>query len=179
MSLHSSDNVARFKAQQKTKRFGRRGAVLGLALAVVAASGVAWAAMSVFGVGQVKADEYKAKPLTVTQSTFSGPLFPGAELDVSFTVTNPNPFPVKISAVELDGKPHDAVNTTCNYAHLTTKLPISTTAYAIPASEQVVVGKDGASSKVTLSDVVKLNIAAQQGCTLDVKFKVTGVQSGN
>lgn len=178
MSVHYSETVGRDQAKKKANKFGRRGAVIGLAFAVFAASGAAWAAMTIFGTGQAKADKYEAKPLAVSGESFSGKLFPGAELDLTFTVKNDNPFPVKITHLDLDGTPAQAVSTTCNWAHLSTSLPVAQPS-PIPAASQAVVGKDGATAQVTIPKAVKLALAATDGCTFDVKFKVTGTQSGN
>lgn len=184
MSINFSDNVGREQAKKKARKFGRRGAILGLALAVVTASGAAWAAMVIFGTGTVKADAYEAKALVVSEEKFSGPIFPGAELDMTFTVSNPNPFPVKISKLELDGDPQKAVTGTCvqgnNLSVLTTKLPIAGVGTSIPAASQVIVPANG-SATVTLADAVQYDkgLSKTTGCTLIVKFKVTGTQSGN
>ena len=67
----------------------------------VSTAGVAVALWSASGTGNGGAKALTAQALTVTAaSTPTADLFPGASGDLQFTVTNPNPYPISLTAVD-------------------------------------------------------------------------------
>jgi hypothetical protein len=131
-------------------------------------AGVAWAAWSVSGTGTGTAKATTAQNLTIGQATVSGDLYPGfAGGDLSFVVTNPNVFPVKITAVSPNGAiTSGAVG--CGAADVSFA--------GASGLEVIVTAVSGGTQTVTLSDVVSMVANpdnACQGATFSVPISVT------
>jgi len=81
-------------------RMRSRLAVLVSGTAVVATAGVAFAVWTVDGAGSGSATTGTAQDLTVVASAVDSGIWPGGPAGaVGFKVTNPNPFPVKLTSV--------------------------------------------------------------------------------
>jgi hypothetical protein len=76
--------------------------VAATAAALVLGAGVGVAAWSSSGTGSAGAKATTLQAVTVTAGTTSAQLYPGGTGDVVLSVTNPNPFPVKITQVSQD-----------------------------------------------------------------------------
>jgi hypothetical protein len=75
----------------------KRSAIVASAVAVaVVGAGAAWAAWNLSGTGSANATAGSAEPLTVSNITVTS-LTPGVTGNVTLTVSNPNPFPVKVT----------------------------------------------------------------------------------
>jgi len=85
-----------------TGRLAGRTATVAAVAAALTVSGIAAANWNITGEGTGSADATEVTNLTVSVSTDSE-LFPGAAVDASLTVSNPNPFPVLITAVTFSG----------------------------------------------------------------------------
>jgi hypothetical protein len=79
--------------------------VAGVGLASIVVAGIAIAAWSVSGTGTGYAKASTASAVTLADATAntSADLYPGASGAVKLKVTNPNPFPVRITAVAGNG----------------------------------------------------------------------------
>jgi len=86
-----------------TVRIRRRALLIVLALVAVVVAGVAIAAWSTSTSGNAysKASTATALTLSDASASTSGDLYPGGTGDLKLKVANPNPFPVRITAVSL------------------------------------------------------------------------------
>lgn len=84
----------------RLKRTSRRIGGIAVGVSVLLAGTVAFAAWTSNGFGSGTATARSAQSLTVTVSAVSG-LFPTGTTNVPFTVTNPNPYAVKLSTIQL------------------------------------------------------------------------------
>ena len=175
MSLHYSDEVVTAQAKAAAKKKTRKFYVFGAAGAVLLTAGGAWAAMTLFGDGSLTAAAYEAKNLVVSEERLSKELYPVAEADLVFKVTNNNPFPVKINQIEATGAPKN-VTAACDLSKVSGPVG-GNPAYSIPESQQQTVLGEGGSAIVTIPKAVKLDLSATKGCGLTVGIKVTGVQT--
>jgi hypothetical protein len=83
---------------------GRRRVAIAAALTVSATLvGIAFAAWVAGGTGQGAAKAGAAQPLTVSGGTPTNLLYPGGTGDVAATITNPNPFPVRVTGISGNG----------------------------------------------------------------------------
>jgi hypothetical protein len=89
------------------KRVVSRRALIGLTacLAVLAVAGLVFAAWltSGSGSGYAKAGSSQALSTVDASASTSATLYPGVTGDVTITVSNPNPFPVRVTSVSLNG----------------------------------------------------------------------------
>jgi hypothetical protein len=80
-------------------RMSRKAAIATVAAAAVIIPGAAWAAVTLFGFGDVSAAATDVKSLTITDVTLTAPLVPGVTVGSKGIVHNPNNFPVSVTAV--------------------------------------------------------------------------------
>lgn len=92
--------------------------VAGVGLASIVVAGIAIAAWSVSGTGTgyAKASTASAVSLADATANTSADLYPGASGAVKLKVTNPNPFPVRITAVAGNGAITSDKGAACNAA---------------------------------------------------------------
>lgn len=88
---------------EKSRRIARRGLVVLAVTATMAISGVAFASWTLSGSGEGTAAAANALGLTSVSISVDDALYPGATSDATITVSNPNPFPVSITAVDFTG----------------------------------------------------------------------------
>ncbi|GIE76542.1 hypothetical protein Aph02nite_24920 [Actinoplanes philippinensis] len=175
MSLHVSDAAVTAQAKQMAKKRSRKYVVAAAGLATVLAAGGAWAAMQVTGDGTASATAYQEQQLTITDAAFSGPLFPGGKIDLTFKVTNPNPFKVKVRTIGLKQGSPPAI--TCKQGedkYLSGPIGAAGTSFTIPAADQTVIDANGATGTVTIKNAVQLSNDATKGCALTLPFTITG-----
>jgi hypothetical protein len=82
------------------KRTAKRSTVVGSVLALLLGAGVAFAAWTSTGLGSGTATATDAQDLGVAADSPTG-LFPTGSVPVSVTVTNPNPYKIKLTSVEF------------------------------------------------------------------------------
>ena len=88
-----------------TRKFSRKWLLAPLALGAAAAVGIGIAAWSVSGTGNGSTKAVTASVLTLADASAftSADLYPGATGNLKLRVTNPNSFPIRITAVSGDG----------------------------------------------------------------------------
>jgi hypothetical protein len=171
--LHQSEKVFQDQATAR-KRRNRKVAIGSTLAAVLIIPAGAYAAVTIFGKGSLTAEAYQSQGLTVSEEKLSKKLFPGAEADLTMKVTNPNPFPVKVTQVEPTGNPTN-VTAGCDLSKVSGPVGANP-AYSIPvAAQQTVPG--GGDAVVTIPKAVKLDLSATQGCGFTIAIKITGTQS--
>jgi hypothetical protein len=170
--------------QEHYVKFTKR-TIAGAVAGTMLAGGVAYAAMTLTGAGTAHADAYQGANLTITAEHVSKPIYPGVTADLSFTVTNDNPFPVTIKQISFDASRAGQLSVACatgEERYLTA--PTATgTVIDLPAAQQSIIpakaGSTAGSGTVTAVGAVHLDAAATAGCSFTVPFKVTGAGSGN
>ncbi len=157
------------KAAKKNRRtvFGIP-MVIAMPLALILSVGAAWAAIAFTMTGSATAEADNGTTPTISGEHFTGKLYPGAQVNLKFTVTNPNPFPVKVTKVAATGASNftggcaGGANLSGAATQLNQDVPVSK---VVPANGTAV---------VELENAVKLADAATAGCSFKVDFKVTG-----
>jgi hypothetical protein len=145
----------------------KRSAVVGGAVAGLLGAGVALAAWTNYGEGSGSVTAAQAQPLTVTVTNVSG-LFPTGSVDVPFTVTNTNPYGVKLTKATLKSVTVDAAHSTCD--------PTVVTGADITLSDVVATTSTSTSHNfpVTMSNAAT---DACQGAVFTVTLGVTGLSN--
>ena len=117
-----------------------------------------------------------ARAITATLATVSGrdgvaDLYPGfSDGDVSFTVTNANPYPVRFTSATF-GPVASANPAACPSANVTVDPSVSGLSIDVPANTTTAIN-------ATLADVVNMVSSAPDGCQ-GVSFSVTVTLSGS
>ncbi|GGN17295.1 hypothetical protein FHR83_005007 [Actinoplanes campanulatus] len=86
-------------------KYTKRSVALITAGVVAVSGGAAWAAWSLTGVGESSAAAGQVVELDVTDASIvldPTTFFPGSKHDVTFSVSNPNPFPVLITGFAIE-----------------------------------------------------------------------------
>jgi hypothetical protein len=82
------------------RKFTKRSvALISAGVVAVGGAGAAYAAWLLSGEGSAQASSAEAADLQVASVQVQPAFFPGSTNDLSFTVTNPNPFPVLITGI--------------------------------------------------------------------------------
>lgn len=145
------------------------------ALLAVAVGGLAYAVWTSSGSGSGRAGAVTAVDLTVNAASGTADLYPGTtEGDVSFTITNTNPYPVTFTSMAPGGAitntvPGDA--TACPPANVTV-----TGATGL----SLTVAADSTSPVLSIADVVSMDLAAPNGCqgkTFEIPMSLTGASA--
>lgn len=144
-------------------------AAVAAATALVAGGGVAFAAWSASGSGSGSATALTAQTITVNAATGAASLYPGAtDGDVSFTLTNTNPYPVQFTAMT------PGAITSSNPACASSNITVA------PATGLALnVGANATSGTLTIPNVVTMAFAAPdacQGVTFTIALTLTGSQ---
>lgn len=135
-------------------------------LSVLMGAGVAYAAWTATGTGTAGAKATTFQPPTVSAGTTTAQLYPGGSGDAVLSITNPNPFAVKITQVGQDTTPGKFVSSdlgaNCTDASgsthptgVTLTTATGTPLASIPANS---------TATVTLTGKVTLSVASDTGC---------------
>jgi hypothetical protein len=144
-------------------------AAIAVATTLVAGGGAAFALWSASGSGAGSATALTAQTITVNAATGAASLYPGAtDGDVSFTLTNTNPYPVQFTAMT------PGAITTSNPACAASNISVA------PATGLALnVGANTTSGTLTIPNVVSMIAAAPdacQGVTFTIALTLTGTQ---
>jgi hypothetical protein len=123
----------------------------------LAAVGVGIAAWSTNGSGTAYAEAATASALTLGDASGSttGDLYPGAAGALKVEITNPNSFPVQITAVSANGAITSDAGASCNAAHGVTLANQSGLSLSLAA---------GATSTFTLAGAVSMSNSSHTSC---------------
>jgi hypothetical protein len=167
--------MGKHSGTRRERRRRRRGLILVVAsvLAIVLAGGVAIALWSASGSGSGTTKAITAQTLTVTAAaTPTADLFPGASGALQFTVTNPNPYPVSMTAISY-GSVTSSDQANCPASNLTLGAGGALgTPISVPAS--------GTSGAASVPSAATLAVSAPNGCqgvTFTVAVTLTGTQT--
>ena len=149
-------------------RFSRR-TVVGTAVVLLLIGGgtAGYAAWSSSASGASQARSVTAVEATITVHTGAADLFPGGSGDVHFTVTNPNPYPVRFTSATFTDVASDA-EASCAAAVITAP---DVTGLAID------VAAGTTSGALSIADAVTMAAGAGDGCQGRV-FTLTTVLTG-
>jgi hypothetical protein len=138
--------------------------------AILAGGGVAYSLWSANGTGPGQAEALQAQTLTVAAATGAADLYPGfAGGDVSFTLTNTNPYPVTFDSMTA-GAVTSSDEANCSEAYVTV---------IDAAGLTLSVLGDDTSGTLSIDDVVKMDALAPdacQGATFTIALTLTGMQ---
>jgi hypothetical protein len=137
----------------------------------VSAAGTAYALWSSTGTGSGRAATLSAQTVTVTAVTGTADLYPGATGQLSFTLTNPNPYPVTFTAM-TPGTVTSSNPAQCPSSNLT----VGTFASGL----SLTVAANATSATLSIPAAATLALSAPDGCqnkTFDVVLTLTGSQS--
>ena len=143
-----------------------------LVVAVVASGTVAWAMWSASGSGSGRSTALTAQSATVNAVSGTADLYPGfTNGDLFFTLTNPNPYPVRFTAMTAGPvTSSDPVN--CPSSNVT--VDASATGLALDVAANSTTGT------LSIPDVVNMALAAPNGCqgkTFTIVVTLTGTQN--
>lgn len=145
----------------------------GVAVAILAVAGVAFALWSSTGSGSGTATATEAVSAAVNPSGGVPDLYPGfTDGDVYFTVTNDNPYPIEYQSMAA-GTVTSGNEAACPASNVTVADVPSGLALASPA--------ESTSTELSIADVVSMAAAAPDGCqgvSFDIDLVLTGVQTG-
>ena len=145
-------------------------AAIGAAVTLIG-GGAAFATWSAGGTGPSQARALTAQAITVTSATATADLFPGfSNGDLSFSLTNPNPYPVTLTAM-TPGAVTSSNPTAC---------PASNITVSAASGLSLAVGAGATATGQTIADVVSMANAAPDGCqgvTFTITLSLSGAQS--
>jgi len=142
-------------------RWTRRIAAAATVTIAVAASGVAIAAWNVGGSGTGAATAAEAASLNnisfaLDEETL---LYPGFKGDGTLTVTNPNPFPVVITAITFTGSESSAAE--CSVSHDGSAADVM---FLDQADTEFVLAANSGAVSIVLEDVIEMAVLAADEC---------------
>ena len=149
-----------------------RGAVTLVAAAgvTVMLSGVSYAFWTVTGTGEGTAAATTAQQLAVQVTPADG-LYPGAAVAGTVTLTNPNPFAVKVSALTFTPPTPDAGHAACTTTGVTFATTGSSSTLTVPARTATVSGTLQVPYTAVMTDA---SSDGCQGATFATTVAVTG-----
>jgi hypothetical protein len=152
--------------------FKKTAAAVLLAGGIATAGGMAWAAWSAGGSGSGRSASLTAQTITVTAVTGTADLYPGFQNgDVYFTLTNPNPYPVRFTDM-VSGTVTSSDTTNCPSSNVTVDASASGLALDV--------GANATSATLSIADVVNMASNAPDGCqgkTFNIVLTLTGTQN--
>ena len=152
--------------------------VVATALSVLLGAGVAFAAWTATGTGAAGAKATAFQALTVSAGTTTAQLYPGGSGDAVVSVTNPNPFPVKITQVAQDISAGKFVSsdqgTNCTDAAASTH-PTGVTLTSATGAPLATIAANSTSSFTLTGKVTMANTSDTlcQGATFSIPVTVT------
>jgi len=155
----ATENPADASPRTTRSRWTRRVVAAATVAIGITASGIAVAAWSVSGAGTGTAGAAEADNLASVSFAIDDDLYPGFIADGTLTVTNPNPFPVKITAITF-AEPESS-EAGCDVAIGDTEKDVWFT--NLTAQSFVLAATSGA-VEITLPSIVRMNDGASNDC---------------
>jgi len=155
----ASDGLADASPRPVRARWGRRLAAAATVAAGIAVSGVAFAAWTVGGSGEGSATASEAVDLASVSFAIDDELYPGFLASGTLSVTNPNPFPVKITAITFQSPESTAGGCTIAIGGTTTDvrfLNLTAQSFVLAATSGAVV--------IPLDDIAEMDGDAANAC---------------
>ena len=149
-----------------------------MTLIAMAAVGFVYAAWTTNGSGSGYAKAGNSQALTTVDvsATTGASLYPGITGDVKLQISNPNPFPVRVTAVSLNGQQSDIVADSGHSGCTTTGVTFTNQSgltIDIPASSSTTSTLTGAAAMSNAS------LNACQGATFTVPVSLTGASTAS
>jgi hypothetical protein len=148
--------------------WSKRATVVGAVVCATLGTGIAVAAWSSSGVGASSAKAGVALGVTAGTATPSGTLlYPtgAASAPLAVTITNPNPYPVKVTNVTLAAQSAPATVVTPNNASCTTATAlVSTSAVNVSNANLLSIPANSTATYTTPTNVVTMGLASDDGC---------------
>lgn len=159
----------------------RRIIAVGTTLIALAVVGFVYAAWTTNGSGSGYAKAQSARPLAtidVSASTITS-LFPGGNGDLLLKISNPNDYPVKVTAVAggSGSISVDAGHSTCAASNVSLNATLATT---VTLADPILVGANSESAERTLRGVVSMipdAANACQGAVFSIPLSLSGVSN--
>lgn len=149
------------------RKITKRIAVIGTTTALAIGGGLAWAAWTATGGGSGGAQATSAQALVASPGTATNAVYPGGSSNVVFTVANPNPYAVNLTAVGGGAIAVDSGHAGCN---------LSSVSFT-PQSVSVSVPANATAVPVTLTNALSMTPAGNDDCQ-GATFTVTLTLSG-
>ena len=140
-----------------------------LSMSVIGGATIVYGAWSTDGGGSTRASSRTAQPVTLAVSSGTADLYPGANGAVYFTVTNPNPYPIRITGATF-GTVTSSDGTACPASNVTTT---DRSGLALD------VGANATSATLSIGSAVTMLSTAPDGCqnkTFTIATTVVGNQ---
>jgi hypothetical protein len=154
-------------------------ALSGGAIALLVSAGAVFALWSAQGTGSGRAEATTALTATVSPvdcapSPDCADLYPGfTDGDLSFTITNPNPYEITFTDMAAGTITVDADHADdCPLTSITVESPVT--------GLNLVAAADSTTGQLSIDDVVTMILAAPDGCqgaSFDIELTLTGTQS--
>jgi hypothetical protein len=155
--------------------------VLGVAVAALATAGLVSAAWLAGGTGSGYAKAGSSQALTTVDASASttATLYPGVSGDVTLKLSNPNPFPVRVTAVALNGA-QTAITADAGHASCTPTGVTFTNQTGLTLDVPAKVGATNGSVTSTLTGAAARSNASADGCqgaTFTIPVTLTGASN--
>lgn len=173
MTVHYASNFDDATRSKRRKRNTRISIISAVAAVALTLGGVAFAQMLIDSkTATASATAGEAKQIELSGAKFSGPIYPGMAVDLTVVAANPNPFPVKLTAIVLAGNPTITCSGGASDAAKISGPLGAATSYTLPTAVTIAANGD---ADVKVNDAVKMSSSAGAGCAISVPFKLTGV----
>jgi hypothetical protein len=98
----------------------KRLAVLGVGFLVLVGGGIAFAAYLSTGAGSASATSSTAVNSVISPSSTGTPLYPGSSTPVTIGITNPNPYPARVTSISAGSSNATGTSGACTAGTVTT-----------------------------------------------------------
>lgn len=180
MSLHIDENAVRANAADIAGRAAKRKSRKIWAFAAAGtlfATGAAYAAVQLFSYGTINQAEATLQQLNLTDAKLTGSLVPGQTVGGSVKVSNPNDFPVKVTAVILKDSSLAATGANCDPATVApggavAAYPTGGAGHKIALASPVTINGGGGPVTITVPGAVSQAGTATGLCAVSADFAV-------
>ena len=161
--------VTRSSLARANRRFAQRAGVIGVTAFAVMGTGVAFASWTANGTGSAASRAGTSVAVSASTATPSGAaadlLYPGLSAHLSVTITNNNPFSVKVSAISLAGAgAPSTVVSPANASCTTSTAHVSLAAGSVTGTFPLSIAANATVTFVSTSSPVSMLIDSDDGC---------------